>query len=375
MKKLNISLIITIIMTLVLGGTGIIFHNSTLEGDSPADNHTLQFEEVDENYLEDYVKNYLIAHYSPIYTASVSLNKESFETDGNSYNLVVLVNLNLKLKIKNSSLHPVILAIENFKKNNQLLPVEESFINNYEANYRSAIERYIKDGLEAYIRIKVEYKDGKIEMLAETPRGGMYETIESALKLPSDAEIKSEMNNALSSLMLTIAKTGLSGINYSGEKASEYAKTYTSNTNKICCEGDPTNQDTAFYNQEYEFAVGYDCANYASQSLHAGGVPYSSTWNPSAVAWNYVDFTDGEEGGIDLFSFVTTYYASVSEARVVSIPGTIALIDWNSNDSPDHAIVIVENDGYTTLYCAHTSDRKSVILPNDLKDVYYLIMR
>jgi len=358
-------------LTFVIVISGIVLATLYL----PNSDSVLKTPEVDENYLEEYIKNTIINNYSFVYNVNFSISKEYFDDGKDSMELIALVNLVLKLRLEDTSAHPVILAIEKFAKNNELTEVQKTFLQNYETNYKESIYNCIRNGLNAYIRVKAEYRSGKIELFVETPRGGVYEKAEDALALHSSTEIENESYNALSALVLSISKTGLSGIKYDGEKASRYARDYTSNTSKTCCEGDQTNQDVTFYNDTYEYSVGYDCANYASQSLHAGGIPYDSIWNPSTVAWNYVDFTDSEDEGNDLFSYMLDNYASLSKSKLLAIPGTVALIDWNDNNSPDHAIIIVENDGYTITYSAHTSDRNSAILPNDFENVYYLINR
>jgi len=130
-------------------------------------------------------------------------------------------------------------------------------------------------------------------------------------------------------------------------------------------------QDKSKYNPQY---IGYyctDCANYVSQAVHYGGIPTDSTWYPSSEsqAWNVVDYPHSDD---DLFSYMWEHYCWLTIYRPYAVPGSMGMIDRNSNNSPDHATLIVYNDGSILKFSAHTSDHRNYPLPSSW-DVYFLV--
>lgn len=327
-----------------------------------------------ENIVKEALNDYLKKHFETIYQINeIELTKESFVIYDDFSLGIFLARFSHLLKLDSVKNHPIEKAILTLK-NEGLTDIQRKFLGKCEGTFLIFLEEYSKILQETFIRFKIISDSEHIEFYVETPQAGTYVGAEEALVLKSSTEIYEESIIYLKELLNSVNTNGISNTDYNPQGAIKYALSYTSNTTKTCCEGDFTQQDTDFYNKDYDYYSGNDCANFVSQSIHAGGIPFDNIFYPYSVAWRYVDFED-KEFEEDLFSYILEKYASLALSQTVALPGSIIFVDWNKNRSPDHAMLLTYNDGYFACFSAHTSDRKNTILPAGFAGLNYLMFR
>ncbi len=335
-------------------------------------------EDYAENILKDWIERNFGSNYSLKQIIFVTENKG---VEGNESYYVIHARILHTLKLKDLNTHPIITAINGYRNlyGTTLSQSSKAFIEKIEKEYRYNLYHYCNEDQELNIRFKVHFsKIEGVSVFIEDPLGEFikaneyYQTIDSK-KLENDfleslkrtiPSIESHYNEIESTKPLT----------YSPSLAVYYANLYTSETSLWhWCEENSEEvkvyQDKSKYNPQY---IGYyctDCANYVSQAVHYGGIPTDSIWYPYSQAWNVVDYPNSDN---DLFSYMWGRYCWLTFYRPYAIPGSMGMIDWNSNGSPDHATLIVYNDGNVLKFNAHTSDHKNYLLPSSW-DVYFLI--
>ena len=327
-----------------------------------------------ENIVKEALNGYLKKHFEPTYQINeIELTKESFVFYDDSSLGIFLARVSHLLKLDSVQNHPIEKAILTLK-NEGLSDIQREFLGKLEGTFLIFLDEYSKILQETFIRFRIFSDSEHIEFYIETPKAGTFVDAEEALAFKSSIEIYEESIIYLKELLSSVNTNGISSTDYNPQGAIKYALSYTSNTTKTCCEGDFTQQDTNFYNEDYDYYSGNDCANFVSQSIHAGGIPFDNIFYPYSVAWRYVDFED-KEVEEDLFSYILEKYASVNSSQAIALPGSIIFADWNKNGSPDHAMLLTYNDGYLACFSAHTSDRKNTILPAGFAGLNYLIFR
>lgn len=145
------------------------------------------------------------------------------------------------------------------------------------------------------------------------------------------------------------------GTTYNRNAAANYAETYWSNYN------------TYYFN--YNGGYGGDCANFASQSVHAGGGYYvgayvnsSTNWwyNPngssattkSSQSWRYCP----TQSNFMLSGWATTYSSANSLSR-----GDLIYYDTNGDYEWDHVAIVTSFDGSgNALVSAHNTNHHNV---------------
>ena len=128
--------------------------------------------------------------------------------------------------------------------------------------------------------------------------------------------------------------------------ARNYANRYTSNAT-TCYGGSRYPMDPTYYNPNYTFHVGKDCANFVSQAIHYGGIPKTATWTPGASAWSVVGSL------VDYFASTSPMIYEANFDTCVA-GGFIATV--GSGGSREHVVMCVQNDTVTHCYSAHTQD-------------------
>ncbi len=370
MKKKNILFSIVLIITI---GAGLVLveYSGLLQNSS--DSGIVEIDFRNEDTIKNQLFSYLKRIFGTIYKIeNIEVKKESFATGNDFLSGTFLVRISLLL-LDDIQEHPVERAVLSIK-NQYLSDIQKHFINKYESFLKSFLEEYRKVAHDIYIRFKINATLTKIEYLVETPQTKVFIKGDEALFLKSKEEIYNESLTSLSKLINSISESEIEIIEYMPDKAIEYALSYTSNTEKSCCDVDPIYQDASFYNRDYDYYEGSDCANFVSQAIHAGGIPFDDVFFPYSLAWRFVDFKD-ENVKDDFFSYMLQKYTTLTFSPVIALPGSIVLADWNNNNSPDHAMLVTYNDGYFVCISSHTSDKKNSILPLDSYALYFLIFR
>lgn len=370
MKKKTI--LFSILLIIAIGaGLVLVEYSSLLKKSSYTGIIEIDFQN------EDAIKNQLLGYLKRVFGSTykienIDIKKESFATYNDFSSGTFLVRISLLL-LEDIQEHPVEKAVLSIK-NQYLSDFQKRFINNYESILISFLEEYRKFSHDIYIRFKINATQNKLEYFFETPQAKVFIKGDESLLLKSKEQIYNESLTSLSNLINSISEKELETVEYKPNKAIQYALSYTSNTDKSCCDGDPTYQDVSFYNRDYDYYEGSDCANFVSQAIHAGGIPFDDMFFPYSITWRFVDFEDKNVKD-DFFSYILQKYTTLTTSPVIALPGSIALADWNNNNSPDHAMLVTYNDGYFICISSHTSDKKNSILPLGSYALYFLIFR
>jgi hypothetical protein len=372
-KKLIFIVTLVFIFVLIFSDFDVIEFNP--------ENTDMSVESLTERDLVDKtLENWLEEQFGEIYDIkNISFLFETIDNDKNSY--IVLTTMLYTFKLQDISQHPVVKTIYSFLKTNSPYISNESktYLEGLLIRYKDNLSYYMVSEQELNIRFKVFLSGKTSEIFIEGPHNN-YQKTEKYYKKPSLNELEETVNKSLNDELANFDShyKGLFGngkysMIYDPQKAISYANTYTSNTSKIndCGDGSFVYQDLSFYNPNFLYYSCTDCTNYVSQSIHAGGIPYDFLWYPGVSIWACADGCTADPAN-DFFSYMLSHYCFLSKNSVYALPGTIAMFDWNNNDSPDHAAVVVYNDGYTLKFSAHTSDKKEYLLPMNF-DTYYLI--
>lgn len=127
---------------------------------------------------------------------------------------------------------------------------------------------------------------------------------------------------------------------YSGSLAATYARNYVRAATAYEC---GVLRDMTAWNPNYYYQPSecFDCVNFVSQAMHAGGIQTSSTWYPWSYAWiNVDDFQD--------------YVLNQDLGYRVTNCNTLGLGDIGIQPSQHVAIVTALNP---LRYSGHTNDR------------------
>lgn len=140
--------------------------------------------------------------------------------------------------------------------------------------------------------------------------------------------------------------------NYDGDEAADYA------------------QEWALSRNSKYYSYSSDCANFASQSLKAGGLPTDSNWKgakkrgDNTRAWINCEAQKLYLANMERGSQVKSYKkaANAPETSGYVSDGRLVYYDWQDNGSIDHVAVGTMKDSYGRKYVsAHTTDRLNAI--------------
>lgn len=167
-------------------------------------------------------------------------------------------------------------------------------------------------------------------------------------EFPSPQQVEKEAYDALSRVVkeANTSKSVSTSAVYNRLAARDYANSWTSNTSARCTSN--LLQNTYYYNPAYQTQGCADCANYASQSMYAGGIPTSSSWQPYTTSWIRAD------------SFITYMVLNGYMTPTTNINECVAGYPFglfNSSGVCTHVMIMVSNDGVVRKFSAHTNDR------------------
>lgn len=159
-------------------------------------------------------------------------------------------------------------------------------------------------------------------------------------------------------------------ITYGRTSASNYARTYSSNTSLTTCSG--IFQDTSKYNQLaayksiWQYTGCNDCADFVSQALRQGSFPTDTNWNytpsPGKYAWRVFDFSTTPGLGYYLQTTlgVITVYASSTSLQLGDLAYTDGL----------HVVMVT---GVSPVrYSGHTNDRQDHSWDSSLNHYWHI---
>lgn len=106
-----------------------------------------------------------------------------------------------------------------------------------------------------------------------------------------------------------------------------------------------------------------DCADFVSQSLHAGGIPMDSTWKRGTPANTTVAWVN--TGYLKNYMINKGYWKS-SNYTSAAAGGVLYT-------SSSHVVMIVKNDTVTRQFSGHTNDRNQVNYSNVSGYLYYIL--
>lgn len=138
-----------------------------------------------------------------------------------------------------------------------------------------------------------------------------------------------------------------SATDYDRIAARDYARQYT-------CNLGGTNPE--YYNPDYQYFIGNDCANYVSQCIRAGGIETEAgVWAPYTLAWKTVS-RSGNSLGVCEYMVNNGYFFHAGTDKMKAIAGSI--LKWVSVSS-SHVALVDQNDTIVMTYCGHSNDRLS----------------
>ena len=144
--------------------------------------------------------------------------------------------------------------------------------------------------------------------------------------------------------------------------AVRYAQTYTDNSGAM---NGKYNSTYNIYKQQNPYKyIGYDCANFISQCLYAGGLNATSNWYPVYRGQDYRKVSGGTTwvSASDLFTYLRKQgfnYARVNSRLSNIHKGDIVFIDFDNDGYADHSTICTGFSGGTPVYCAHSNWRKN----------------
>lgn len=166
-------------------------------------------------------------------------------------------------------------------------------------------------------------------------------------------------------VMLTVfsifATNALAALSYNVDNAVKYAQQYTDSSGGM----------SGTYNSQYNrykptslLYYGYDCANFVSQCLYAGGLKEGNSWRRVKKGQNYKDVKGGVAwvNAPELFSYLKSqgFSYEVVKSDLSNIhKGDVVFMDFDNDGSVSHSTICTGKSGKTPYYCAHSSWRKN----------------
>lgn len=222
--------------------------------------------------------------------------------------------------------------------------------------WHDRLQGYINAPSTSYVAVKVTFDSGKPHIWVQGATGEYIDgdSVLSAIRQPKDVEDAGyrSLKNVVDhhAQVATYSDPGSGGSLFNASVASGYADTWVWNPTPpqnftVYCSGDPVVQDPSKYNTA-QYPTWYrcdDCANYISQALHAGGIPFATQWQPGMASWTTVN---------GLFTYLSQQHWILKVDRAYARPG-----DTIFDDAMTHVMMVSYNDGITLSFSAHTTDR------------------
>lgn len=145
--------------------------------------------------------------------------------------------------------------------------------------------------------------------------------------------------------------------------AVSYAQKYTDNSGAM--EGTYNSSTYNIYKEknppQYK---GYDCANFISQCLYAGGLNATQEWAPVYRGQNYKRVTGGTTwvNASALFVYLRKQgfsYSKVSSNLKNIYKGDVVFMDFNNDGKADHSTICTGFMNGVPVFCAHSNWRKN----------------
>ncbi len=150
---------------------------------------------------------------------------------------------------------------------------------------------------------------------------------------------------------------------YNVNKAVTYAQKYTDNSGKMSGTYNSSEYNIYKYPNPKAY-LGYDCANFVSQCLYAGGMKETNSWRRVTRGQDYKKVTGGTTwvSATELYKYLKKQgysYETVKSDLSNIHKGDIVFMDFDNNGTADHSTICTGKSGKTPYYCAHSSWRKN----------------
>jgi hypothetical protein len=220
-----------------------------------------------------------------------------------------------------------------------------------------------KDGVKLYVSEPSLTNRGEDFYLVPSP---MLETPEEMGK--AGAALIEEVFKRMTSFC---AVDGANGLRYTYDRlaARDYANQWVSATapDNGTCLMDPSKWNTTQY-PRYTNDYCADCADYASQAMHAGGIPIDSgQWDRlrdgnGTYSWAWTSASSLKNYMINKGHWTSSNFTQANAGNIMR------MLNYDG-----HTVMIVLNDTITRKYSAHTSDRKQYVYYDNSNYEYYIV--
>ncbi len=150
---------------------------------------------------------------------------------------------------------------------------------------------------------------------------------------------------------------------YNVNKAVKYARQYTDSSGKMNGKYNSSEYNVYKYPNPRAY-LGYDCTNFVSQCLYAGGVTASNSWRPVKRGQDYRNIKGGTAwvSANELFKVLQSrnYHCETVKNDLSNIhKGDAVFMDFDNDKKMDHATICTgKSSNNKPYYCAHSSWRK-----------------
>lgn len=150
---------------------------------------------------------------------------------------------------------------------------------------------------------------------------------------------------------------------YNVNNAVSYAQKYTDSSGGMSGKYNSSQYNIYKYPNPPAY-LGYDCANFVSQCLYAGGLRESNAWRRVTRGQNYKNVKGGVAwvNAPELFKYLKSqgFSYEVVKSDLSNIhKGDVVFMDFENDGSVNHSTICTGKSGKTPYYCAHSSWRKN----------------
>lgn len=319
---------------------------------------------------------------------SVQISAPQVQQTGTTATLKYIVTTTHTLNFASADASPVVKGISRFLANNPKLSVAARTAGQtLLASWKTRIQGYIDNPLTSNEDIEATASvdsagnviPGTIKLFFENPDGSLIPEARALADIPSNATVQSRFEANPTGLATGLTEPPSASPDtcspgpcppynaYNAQNAVTYALTYVcqqgpcgTNIGGTTCNEYPSSYNLSYwYSGEYGATpVCNDCSNFVSQSMYAGGIPTSATWNenepssgnrvPGTTAWTEVNplvtymTTNGGTAG-------TPYWQQLASMSYVVEGDTVV---WPS----EHTMIATGGDGTTAYFTGHTND-------------------
>lgn len=164
-------------------------------------------------------------------------------------------------------------------------------------------------------------------------------------------------------------------LNYNPGEAVNYALSFTDDSGKMA--GNYNSSEYNIYKKINPPAyIGYDCANFGSQCLYAGGLRTNSQWQRVLKGQNYRNI----QGGVtwvnagELYDYLKGLgYRHYNAKNCLNSIHRGDIVFLGSNENAHHTTICTGFSGSTPLYSAHSCWRKNYPYSSSMSDDIYCV--